>query len=144
MKSIIVIFLPFLISFNLLSQSDTLIKSDSVEVFYIVDSMPTMPNGEEISIGLRRLIMEEFKYPDSLDCGLISTIIFEFTISSTGKIKDDSISFRSNYDDCLSDYDKLRKAGDDFYKNLPVFNPGKHKGKLVAVKFIYPLQIHLQ
>ncbi len=144
MKLNFITILLLLLSTVVFSQRDTTVISDSTKIYYIVDSMPQMSNGEDINTGLFRIFRENFIYPDSLDCSLITYIVFEFTISSTGKIKDENIRFRGNYPDCEDDYNKLKKAGTEFFKKLPMFTPGKNNGKPVDVRFVFPVHIHLQ
>lgn len=117
---------------------------DTSDVYIIVDTMPTMADGSDISTGVRLFIQKKFRYPDSLTCGLISTIYFEFTISYNGNVVNPNVFFPGNYPDCTNDYEKLRRMGLDVLNDLPTFKPGKHNGKYVNVKFMFPLRILLQ
>jgi len=117
---------------------------DTSQVYLVVDSMPQMRDGSDIVNGIREIFAKDLRYPELSECVIVSTIIYEFTISYNGKVIDKSVSFRGNYSDCPEDYDKLRKSGLQLLDNLPVFKPGMHKGKYVKVKFKVPIHIHLQ
>lgn len=119
-------------------------KVDTSEVYYIVEKMPTMKGNRSVLTGFSELFSNKFVYPDSLNCGIISTYYIEFTISKKGEVIDPVIRFRSNYKDCKKDYEKLKTAILEFLDKLPKFEPGEHNGIKVDVRLKFPVHIDLQ
>jgi hypothetical protein len=102
-----------------------------------------MNDGLDIKENFLKLFMDEFNYPDSLNC-LITHIRFEFVVAYTGVLTDKKITFRPYEESCNNDMDKLRRAGLDFLDRFPLCKPGKLNGKNVKVKFVIPVIIELQ
>lgn len=131
-----------LLPVKVISQNSTDI--DTLQVYILVDTMPSLVDGGDFATEIRQFILKEMQYPDTLTCGLISTIYFEFIISYEGKVIHPNVFFRSNYPECENDYEVLRKTVLDLLNRLPEFKPGMQNGKYVNVKFLFPMHIHLQ
>jgi len=134
-----------MLSLNILGQ-ENIDKSriDTTETLIFVDTMPTMQNGECISKGFSTLFSDEFKYPDTIECKIISIIYFEFVIRFDGTISDKNVRFNSNIEECAKDYNLLKKAGLVLLDKFPKCIPGSHEGKLVNVRFRSPVHLMYQ
>jgi len=135
---LLILFLPI----QLFGQQS--IEIDSSQVYLIVEEMPTMKNGVEISDKIKEIIFKEFRYSDSLKCEPISNIIFEFTISYSGKVVNPNVHFPRKNDGCEDDYKKIKEIGINIMNKFTDFKPGKKDGKYVSVRYTIPLHIDMQ
>jgi len=115
---------------------------DTSTIYLMVDSMPTMPDGQSINDGFNRLFSKDFRYPNSMTC-LIYRLKFEFVISYDGSIIAKKVIIRG-YDDCEKDVEILKNAGLEFLDRFPKCKPGKYKGNFAKVKFTFPYLLNLQ
>lgn len=123
--------------------SNTITIKDSIEdrkhspieeVYEFVDQMPQYPGGET---EMMKFFAENFKIAqEHLESGLQGRVILQFIVTETGQIKD--IKAIRTPDSLFS------KAHIDVVKLMPKWNPGKHDGKAVAVRYTLPMQIHLK
>jgi len=102
-----------------------------VEYYYIVDSMPEYPGGQQ---EMFKFFVTHFNYPPEMD--VCCKIYTEFIVDTCGNMTNIRI---------------LRGLQDDFDKEtvrvlklMPQWKPGKLKGVPVNVKYIFPVNIALQ
>lgn len=137
-------------------ESDTdIAKSSDNDILLSVDTPPTFPGGIE---ALYRWLSENMKYPDiSNEIGVSGQIFVQFIVDENGKVTEPKIfssTFKEdnnktkNKEITSEDIEKGKKALEDeairVVSALPNFNPGKHEGKVVKVKYNLPIQFTLQ
>jgi periplasmic protein TonB len=117
----------------------TIIKAPSkdttqvVVATYQVDEKPMFPNGEA---ALLKYLSENIKYPAlARENGIEGKVILSFIISKIGSIEDIKV-LRGIGAGCDEEAIKV-------IKKMPIWLPGKIKGKPVKVKFTLPIWYHL-
>ncbi len=102
-----------------------------VEYYYIVDSMPEYPGGQNAMI---KFFMNHFNYPPEMD--VCCKIYTEFIIDTCGNMTHINI-LRGLQEDF--DQETIRVL-----KLMPKWKPGKLNGKPVNIKYTFPVNITLQ
>ncbi len=109
------------------NDSDELV--DEPQVYFIVEDMPEFPGGET---ALRKYIAENVNYPENVEPRVTPTVYVKFVIDETGKVTNPEI---------------LRGAGELFDKealrvvsSLPMWKPGRQRGKVVKVSHTVPVK----
>jgi TonB family protein len=104
------------------------------EVFTTVDEMPEFPGGQ---LELRKFIAQTVKYPViAQEKGIQGKVFVSFVVNKDGLVSNAQIT--RGVDPSL-DAEALRVVN-----SLPAFNPGKHKGNVVAVQYTIPINFVLQ
>ena len=104
------------------------------QVFYIVEEMPEFPGGEA---ALRNHIAKSIKYPQSAqENGVQGRVYVQFIVSADGSVRNASIARGV---DPVLDQEALRVV-----RNLPIWIPGKQRGKTVDVSYTVPINFMLQ
>ena len=104
------------------------------QVFYIVEDMPEFPGGEA---ALRNHIAKSIKYPQSAqENGIQGRVYVQFIVSYDGSVRNATIARGV---DPVLDQEGLRVVRD-----LPLWIPGKQKGKTVDVSYTVPINFVLQ
>jgi TonB family protein len=114
--------------------SSTLIDSvKNKEVFVVVEDMPEFPGGEE---ALRKWIAENVKYPKAAaEKGIKGKVYITFVVEADGSISRAKIA--RGVDPLLNE-EALRVVN-----GLPIWKPGKQKGKAVPVSYTIPINFAL-
>jgi TonB family protein len=113
------------------SDVSEILKEDeeSPEVFYIVEEMPSYPGGKA---AMRDYIMENLEYPEKAKKKNISgKVVVQFIVTSKGSLKNIEIAQSTN--------EMLNDAAMDVFMDMPLWNPGKQRGKPLNVKVLVPV-----
>lgn len=103
-------------------------------VYDKVEEMPTFPDG---MAALMSFIGKNFKYPKEVEEeGIQGRIICTMIINEDGSVSDVKVVKPVHP---LFDAESIRVM-----ESMPKWNPGRHKGKAVKVKYTLPIAIHLQ
>jgi TonB family protein len=103
------------------------------EVFTVVDQMPVFPGGEK---AMMEFIKKEMKYPISAqETGVQGTVIVNFIVDKTGKIKNAKV---------LKGVPPLDAEALRVLTLMPAWQPGKMKGKPVSVSYTVPFKFVLK
>jgi protein TonB len=103
------------------------------KVFDVVDEMPTFPGGAK---GLYEYLARAIKYPVvAEENGIQGRVICTFVVEPDGSI--------TNVRVVKSIDPSLDKEARRVLKNMPNWNPGKHYGKEVRVKYTVPVTFRL-
>jgi protein TonB len=111
------------------------LKSSEVEVieekpFAYVEQMPSFPDGTE---AMYRYIYNTLNYPTAARAnGISGQVIIQFIISAEGEIQEANV-VRGIGSGC--DEEALRVVN-----SMPTWNPGKHNGRKVPVRFTLPIK----
>lgn len=101
------------------------------EIFTIVENMPKF-NGKYAEVGFRDYVSKNTKYPaEALEKKISGKIIVEFIIDQQGNLTDAKIMRPI---DPLLDAEALRVV-----KSSPKWTPGTQRGKVVKVKYFFPV-----
>ena len=104
------------------------------EVFTMVDEMPEFSGGQ---LALRNFIAQSVKYPViAQEKGIQGKVFVMFIVGKDGSVSNAKVI--RGVDPSL-DAEALRVVN-----SLPAFNPGKHKGNVVAVQYTIPINFVLQ
>ena len=96
--------------------------------------MPQLPGGGGAQ-AIMAAIAQRYHYPaEALAQGVGGRLMVQFTVTTTGQVANVRIA-HSLRADCDS-------AAVQAVRELPVFKPGRQKGKPVAVNFTVPLNLH--
>ena len=106
-------------------------KDEELVLFALVEIKPTF-NGKDAEVGFREYIRENTNYPAAVkENGISGCVYVEFTIEKDGSVTDVKLLRGVNP---LLDAEALRVI-----KASPKWMPGKHEGKLVKVKYKFPI-----
>jgi periplasmic protein TonB len=109
-------------------------RIDEVEIFTIVEDMPTFPGGEA---ALFKWLGNEVKYPPiAKEAGISGRVFVTFVIGPDGKIKDAKIARGVHK---ALDEEALRVI-----EKMPAWAPGKQRGKPVSVQYNLPIVFTLK
>ncbi len=109
-------------------------ESDEAQVFFIVEEMPEFPGGE---LALRQFIANAIKYPViAQENGIEGKVYVNFVVNKDGNVSNARVI--RGVDKSL-DEEALRVVN-----NLPIWKPGKQRGKAVRVSFSVPISFVLQ
>jgi hypothetical protein len=140
---IAILTLSMLTYFDVLSQEvtndtvifiqDTALNGDppELEYYYIVEEMPEYPGGE---MEMFNFIFSNFNYPEGVNACCRITI--EFIVDKDGSLRDIEIVKGLEK---MFDKEMVR-----IFSTMPVWEPGRQRGKTVPVKMNYPINISLQ
>jgi TonB family protein len=104
------------------------------QVFYIVEDMPEFPGGEA---ALRNHIAKSIRYPQlAQERAIQGRVYVQFIVSADGSVRNANIARGV---DPLLDQEALRVVRD-----LPLWMPGKQRGKAVDVSYTVPINFVLQ
>ncbi|MEG2945144.1 MAG: TonB family protein [Bacteroidales bacterium] len=110
------------------------VLKDNSLVFTVVEEMPSFPGGEN---ALMQYIARSIKYPViAQENGIEGMVFVSYIINADGKITSPEV-IRSA--DPALDKEALR-----IITGMPDWNPGKQRGKPVAVKYVLPITFRLQ
>ena len=103
------------------------------DVYLLAEEKPVFPGGDE---ALKAFITENVNYPEEAKKkGITGKVFVSFVIDKEGKVVMAKIA--KGVDPSL-DKEALRVVN-----SMPAWEPGKHKGELVKVKFTMPIQFAL-
>lgn len=109
-------------------------EEEETQVFYIVEEMPEFPGGE---LALRKFLTNAIKYPViAQENGIQGKVYVSFVVGKDGRVSDARV-VRSV--DSSLDKEALRVIN-----SLPLWKPGKQRGKPVRVAFSVPISFVLQ
>ncbi|WP_445456665.1 energy transducer TonB [Flavobacterium sp. HNIBRBA15423] len=147
LKTGLLVFLTFIISFSIISFKNIKLASDEVIEFEVTEEVPLFKGCEDSSSRKEAVecfnkkmmnhIKRNFTYPEeALENRIQGKVDVSFIINEFGKIKDikASASNEKEYDKKLLETEAIR-----IVSILPKFTPGKHKGKIVNVKYGLPI-----
>jgi protein TonB len=112
------------------------VKSDQTQekVYENVEQMPEFPGGQE---EMQKYLGSNLKYPfEAMKNKIQGKVFVSFIIAKDGTVTDAKIARGV---DPMLDYEALR-----FIKSMPKWNPGKDKGKVVAVQLTMPINFALK
>ena len=121
--------------------SPWVIKGEKIEskelengVYEYVEEMPTYPGG---TAALMTFVSKNFKYPKEVEeLGIQGRTVCTMVINEDGSISDVKVIKPVHP---LFDAETIRVM-----ESMPKWNPGKHNGKPVKVKYKLPISINLQ
>ena len=106
---------------------------DISQVYVMVEKMPEFPGG---ILALRKWIKSNVKYPESArKKGIIGRVYIGFVINREGKVEECKV-LRSI--DPTLDREALRVVS-----KMPLWRPGKQRGKSVKVSYTFPINFYL-
>ncbi|MGQ8337347.1 energy transducer TonB [Sunxiuqinia sp. A32] len=109
-------------------------EEEESQVFYIVEEMPEFPGGE---LALRKFIANSIQYPVvAQENGIEGKVYVRFVVNADGRV--------SNAEVIRSVDPALDKEAIRVVSNLPIWKPGKQRGKPVRVAFSVPISFVLQ
>jgi TonB family protein len=107
--------------------------SGGKEIFYIVEDMPSFPGGKA---ALGDYIYSHLEYPqDAKNRGIQGEVQVQFTVKASGHVEDIKVIRSVNPD--------LNDAAVKVFEEMPDWNPGKQRGKAVAVNVVVPVRFKL-
>jgi len=110
------------------------ITEDAQEAFIVVEQMPEFPGGTD---ELQKYLNNNIRYPVvALENGIQGRVICEFVINSDGKVTNAKVVRGV---DAALDAEALRVIN-----NMPLWKPGKQRGKAVKVRYTLPVNFKLQ
>ena len=103
-------------------------------VYEYVEEMPTFPGGMS---ALMAFVLKNFKYPKEVEEeGIQGRIVCTLVINEDGSVSDVKVVKPVHP---LFDAESIRVM-----ESMPKWNPGRHEGKAVKVRYTLPIAIHLQ
>lgn len=108
--------------------------ADRGEVFFVVEEMPSFQGkGGE---GFREYLAKNIIYPEEAKKnGITGKVYVQFTVNAKGEVTDVKVVRGANP---LLDKEAIRVT-----ESSPLWQPGKQKGKSVAVQFTFPINFEL-
>ena len=104
------------------------------QVFMVVEQMPEFPGGEQ---ALRDFIAKAIVYPKiAMENGIQGKVFVTFIINKNGSVSNTKIARGV---DPILDKEALRVVN-----SMPIWKPGKQKGKDVAVSYTIPINFALK
>lgn len=104
------------------------------QVYTFVEQMPEFPGGQS---ALLAYLQKNIRYPnDAREQGIQGKVFLSFVVDEAGRVKD--VDVKKGVHPSL-DKEALRVV-----KAMPLWKPGKHEGKPVAVRFTLPISFKLQ
>ncbi|MCQ2345228.1 MAG: energy transducer TonB [Paludibacteraceae bacterium] len=109
-------------------------ESEDDVVFIVVEQMPEFPGGFE---AMRQYLMDNVVYPESAKKDRVEgRVVCQFVVNTDGTITE-VIVVRTSGDERL-DAEAVRVI-----QSMPVWKPGKQRGKNVRVKYTMPVNFRL-
>jgi len=100
------------------------------EVFFVVEEMPMYPAGRD---ALRDYIYSRLKYPEGLkEQGVAGEVTVQFVVNARGELKDLHV--------VSSTRKEFEKPVLEVFSDMPVWNPGRQRGKPVQVRVLMPIR----
>lgn len=110
------------------------ITEEAQEAFIVVEQMPEFPGGTD---ELQKYLSNNIRYPvAALENGVQGRVICEFVVNSDGKVT--NVRIVRGVDPTL-DAEALRVIN-----AMPLWKPGKQRGKAVKVRYTLPVNFKLQ
>lgn len=108
------------------------VKETEKEIFYIVEDIPSFPGGKEV---LKGYIYKNLEYPEKAKKkGLSGEVYVQFVVNNKGVVKDIEV---------IKSSDKIfNEAAMDVFRDMPLWNPGKQRGKPVSAQVIVPVRFN--
>ncbi len=112
------------------TRSSEEVLSPQEQVFYVVENMPSFPGGKE---KMKGYIIENQVYPEKAkNKGLTGEVFVGFIVNGKGELKNIEVKRSS---------DKIfDEAAMNIFRNMPVWSPGKQRGKAVNVNIVVPVR----
>lgn len=109
------------------------VSYEEKDVLLVVEEMPEFPGGTN---ALMEYVSKTIQYPEAAKKeGIQGRVMVTFIVDKEGEIKDAKVM--RGIDDTL-DKEALRVVN-----NMPRWNPGRHKGENVSVRFTLPLNFQI-
>lgn len=110
----------------------------SEEIFFIVEEMPKFPHDSlESFVAFREYVMKHLEYPEiAAEKGIEGTVYVEFVVNKKGDVTNVKIKRGA---DPLLDAEAIRVI-----KSSTQWKPGKQRGQLVNVAFVFPIMFVTQ
>ncbi len=109
-------------------------EGDEKMIFYVVEEIPTFPGGDEART---KYLSSNVIYPQEARAkGIEGTVYMTFIIEEDGSVTDVKVLRGVN--------ELIDKAALDAVSGMPKWEPGKQKGKPVAVQFNMPIKFSLE
>lgn len=109
-------------------------ENDEV-VLMVVSEMPEFPGGQA---AMFKFISENLQYPqEAQDSRIEGRVICQFTVEKNGLIS--NVTVVRSAGNAVLDKEAVR-----IIKLMPTWKPGKHRGKLVRVKYTVPINFRLK
>lgn len=106
---------------------------EEIPLFSKCENQPLIKQAKCFEQSMSKHIMKNFSYPqEALSKGIEGRVLVQFTINELGDVED--IRMRGPKGGEL-----LEKEARRLVTSLPKFNPGKHHGKVVKVKYGIPI-----
>jgi len=100
----------------------------------IVDEMPEFPGG---MIGCQRYIAQQVRYPiEAMKKGVVGKVYVNFIVNKNGEVV--------NVRKVRPVHPLLDREAVRVFSKMPLWKPGRHKGKLVDVSFIFPINFQIE
>lgn len=109
---------------------DESVLSTDVEVFYIVEDMPRFPGGLP---ALKTYIYSNLEYPEEVQ-DKEGEVVVQWKINTKGQVEDVKVLRSTN---SAFDAEVIKVI-----QQMPVWEPGKQRGKPVSVGFSTQIQLH--
>lgn len=107
--------------------------SGGKEIFFVVEDMPSFPGG---NTALGEYIYSHLEYPqDAKEKGIHGEVQVQFTVKASGHVDDIKV--------IRSVYPGLNEAAVKVFEEMPDWNPGRQRGKAVAVNVVVPVRFRL-
>jgi len=118
---------------SLITKNDTLQITDSGEVFVFVEDGPEFPGGEDARI---KYLQENIHYPkEAIEAGVQGTVYITFVVEKDGRIT--NVKVLRGLGGGL-DEESVRVI-----KNMPIWEPGRQRGKAIRVQYNMPIRFML-
>ncbi|GAF04486.1 M56 family metallopeptidase [Saccharicrinis fermentans] len=123
-----------ILSLKSTSNNNSYILGDSTRVYFITDSIPKFPGGDQ---AIREFIAQKVKYPVyAQENNIQGNVYVKFIVDEEGYVTDVNIA-RGVHQSI--DEEALRVVS-----SMPQWKPGIHKGKAVKVSYTIPINFKLQ
>jgi len=104
------------------------------ETFYVVEDMPSFPGGKA---KMKGFIEKNLVYPEkAMKKGLSGEVYTQFTVNPKGNLVNIEVVRSSN--------EIFNEAAINVIKAMPVWNPGKQRGKPVSAKVTVPIRFNAE
>ena len=103
---------------------------DDTPIFFIVEEMPSFPGGKP---ALKGYLNENLVYPKKAKSkGISGEVYVKFVVSAKGVVKDIEVEKSSD--------SIFEEAAMDVFRDMPVWKPGKQRGKPLNVQVNVPVR----
>jgi TonB family protein len=117
-----------------LALSDKDVLEVDEQTFYIVEEMPSFPEG---NAALKKYVYSKLQYPESAkEKGLSGEVFVQFIVTPSGKLEDIEVAKSS---------DKVfEEAALAVFRDMPDWLPGSQRGKAVRVKVVISIPFNIE